>query len=184
MSTPKIVIAMIFSVLLIGCNGAPAKSESEPNNAAPTLTPTPEKATAWRVREAEINPIDGVKSQTLDTGITGSRLVICTKNGKLCSNGDVGVFVTSPCWIDGDYGTGYKRRVRLKFDSDKFRVETWSIGDDHRGIFPRSQKAFIAELKKHKSLMLEFGCDRSDSNVVTYDVHGLQIALDSAGLSL
>lgn len=137
----------------------------------------------WTIQDPKISPIDGVKTQFLYSG-SDPRLALCFENGKLCSRGSLPVFVTSPCFVEGgdEEGTRYERRVRLRFDTDKFLVETWGISDDHSGIYPHSPKTFISALKMHKSLALEFGCARSDSYVATFDIHGLQAALDSAGL--
>lgn len=53
---------------------------------------------------------------------------------------------------------------------------------DRKGIYPHSQKGFIAELYKHKQVMVEFGCDMGDNGVLTYDIHNLQAAIEFAGL--
>jgi hypothetical protein len=136
----------------------------------------------WYIQKPTVNPIDGVKTQIIRTNEIGSNVVLCFRNGRLCG---VGVYISSPCWVDGgeEEGTLYKRRVRLRFDADQFLVETWNITDDHRAVFPRSPPTFIANLEKHKSLAFEFGCDRSDSYAETFDIHGLREAIESAGLT-
>jgi hypothetical protein len=141
---------------------------------------------AWYIQDPTISPIDGAKTQFVSRGPLGSRLVLCFENGQLCGGRNIAVFVTSPCWVDGgeEEDTRYKRRVRLRFDSDAFLVQTWGISEDHRGIFPYSPKDFISNLKKHESLAFEFGCNRSDSDVVTFDIHNLQAAMDSVDTSL
>jgi len=167
---------------LYGCNpAAPPQVES----AKPVPQEQKPDIGVWYIQEPTINPIDGVKTQFLSTGPIGSKLVLCFQNGKLCGGKTAGVYVTSPCWVDGgeEEGTFYKRRVRLKFDTDKFLVETWGISDDHLGIFPHSPQSFVATIKKHESLMVEFGCSRNGpDDVVTFNIHGLQAALESAGL--
>jgi len=178
---PQFAAGVFLSIILLaGCNSSPPPTV-QVENAKPVPQEHKPDMGLWHVQEPEISPIDGTKTQMLSTGITGSRLVLCFKDGKLC---DVGVFVTSPCWVEGgeELGTRYKRRVRLRFDEDKFLVETWAISDDHRGIFPFSPTNFISTLKRHKVLAVEFGCARYDSDVVTFYIDGLQAALESAGL--
>jgi hypothetical protein len=169
-------------VFLTGCNSSYPPPQVE--NTKPAPQEQKPDIGAWYIQEPQISPIDGIKTQLLSTGPIGTRVVLCFENGKLCGGDHVGVFVTSPCWVDGgeELGNLYRRRVRLRFDTDRFLVETWGITDDHQGIFPLSQKNFVSSLKKHKSLALEFGCARSDSSVVTFDIHGLQAAIESAGL--
>jgi len=170
-------------VLLVGCNSPPLLTV-QVANAKPVPQERKLDIGLWHIQEPEISPIDGRKTQMLSTGTTGSSLVLCFENGKLCGGSNAGVFVTSPCWVEGgeEEFTHHKRRVRLRFDEDKFLVETWGISDDHRGIFPFSPKNFISSLKRHKVLAVEFGCARYDSDVVTFYIDGLQAALESAGL--
>jgi hypothetical protein len=182
------IAAGIFleAILLAGCNSPQPPALPVENAKAVPQEQKPDIG-HWYVQEPKISPIDGTKTQMLSTETTGSRLVLCFKNGKLCGGDVAGVFVTAPCWVDGgeELGTRYKRRVRLRFDTDKFLVETWDISDDHHGIIPHSPKTFISTLKQHKSLALEFGCDRSDpGDVVIFDIQGLEAAIQSAGLRL
>ena len=187
--TMKLILTIAVRVFLgimslSGCNSSPPPATLQTENPKPITQEQKLDIGAWYIQEPRISPIDGTKTQMLSTGPVGRRLVLCFENGKLCGGNNIGVFVTSPCWVDGgeETGTRYKRRVRLRFDMDKFLVEIWGISDDHRGIFPYSPKNFISSLKTHKSLAVEFGCDRSDSDVVTFDIHGLQAAIESAGL--
>jgi hypothetical protein len=69
--------------------------------------------------------------------------------------------------------------VRAKFDDEKPSTEIWSIVDSHDAIFPHGSQAFIAKLKKHSKFLIEFGCDASDSDVITIGIRGLQSSLDS-----
>jgi hypothetical protein len=182
----KFTITVMLSIAFLpGCNS----SAPVPRIEGAKSTPQEKKLEIgeWSIQEPEISPIDETKKQMLSTGTAGSKLVLCFKNGKLCSGNEVGVFVTSPCWVDGgeERYTEYERRVRLRFDKDKFLVETWGISDGHRGIFPRSPKSFVSSLMKHESLALEFGCDRADpGTVVVFDIHGLDAALKTAGLKV
>ncbi len=187
--TPKFASGVfICTFLLPGCNSPDPPDLRAPSsplveNAKPVPQEQKREIGLWDIQEPKISPIDGRKTQMLSTG-TGSRLVLCFENGKLCGGSDAGVFVTSPCWVEGgeELGTRYQRRVRMRFDQDKFLTDTWGISDDHRGIFPHSPQTFISSLKRHKVLAVEFGCARYDSDVMTFSIDGLQAALDSAGL--
>jgi hypothetical protein len=184
--TSKIVTAFVFVILLSACK-SPQPLLPQVENPRSALQEQKPDVGRWYIQEPEVNPIDGVKTQIIRTDDIGSNVVLCFRNGKLCPGNHVGVYISSPCWVDGgeDEYTRYKRRVRLRFDSDKFSVENWNITDDHRGIFPPSKKSFISSLKAHKSLMFEFGCDRSDPGVVvTFDIHGLQAAVQAANVTL
>jgi hypothetical protein len=176
-------VVFLCIILLAGCNSSPP-STPQVENAMPVPQERKVDIGLWHVQEPETSPIDGTKTQMLSTGTTGSRLVLCFENGRLCGGSNAGVFVTSPCWVEGgeEEFTQHKRRIRLRFDEDKFLVETWGISDDHRGIFPFSPKNFVSSLKRHKVLAVEFGCARYDSDVVTFYIDGLQAALESAGL--
>lgn len=126
--------------------------------------------------------IDGKVTQLLSAGDVGSKVVICFKDGRLCSHGSAAVFVTSPCFVEGT-DSDYGRKVRFKFDWDNnLYVAKWGITDDHRAIFPLSPNPFISNLKKHKTMQLEFGCASYDKSVFVYRIDGLQVALDSAHL--
>lgn len=181
---PKFAAGVFLSIILLaGCNSSPPPTV-QIENAKPVPQEQKPDIGAWDIQKPEISPIDGTKTQMLSTGTTGSSLVLCFENGKLCGGSNAGVFVTSPCWVEGgeDEFTHHKRRVRLRFDDDKFLVETWGISDDHRGIFPFSQQTFFSSLKRHKVLAVEFGCARYDSAVMTFYIDGLQAALETAGL--
>jgi hypothetical protein len=60
------------------------------------------------------------------------------------------------------------------------RTEVWGISDDRHFIFPRHSAAFIGELKKHKSLLIEVGCDSSDIYEQEIAIAGLQDAIKQA----
>jgi hypothetical protein len=172
-------------VLLSGCS-SPQPPPPAVQVESPKPAPPEQKSDigAWYIQDPEISPIDGVRTQLLSTGPIGTRLAVCFEDGKLCGGKHIGVFVTSPCWVDGgeEEGSFYRRQIRLRFDTDKFLVETWGISDDHHGVFPLSPRTFIASVKQHKSLAVEFGCDRSDSSVVTFEIQGLQAAIEAAGI--
>ena len=174
--TSKVLATLLLgAAYLSGCDSLPA-----PNPIAPQKPDIGE----WHIEEPKINAIDGTKTQMITTGDIGSNLVLCFKNGKLCGSGSSGVFVTSPCSIIGEEAASYRRQVRLRFDDEKFLVETWDITDDQRAISPEAKENFIASLKSHKIFAIEFGCARSDSDVIIFQIHGLQAAIDAAGLKL
>ena len=173
-------------MLFAGCSQAPPTPVS-PTPVSPTSTNAksePKPPTDWTVSAPQVNLMDNVSTQFVSTGYT-VRLVLCFDNGKPCGHGTAPIFVRSPCWIDNDEPGSYHRSIRIKFDDDKPMTERWGITDDHKGLIPPKPLAFVAELKRHKTLMLEFGCDRSDTgDVITLGVRGLQEALDSANLKL
>ncbi len=180
-----LVTAMVLWPLLTMSGCAPATTDSTPSQATEQATPTPaaQSENDWTVSAPKVNPMDGVKQQFVSTGhLVG--LVLCFENGIPCHVPVyVGVADSVHCWIEGDEVASYHRRIRIKFDDGKPRSEIWSITDDHKGLIPPRPQAFIAELKKHRTLMVEFGCDRSDpGDVITLGIRGLQEALDSAGL--
>lgn len=181
-----ILSAVLTAILMVGCDSAGPPNPSTDKKSVPAQEVAKPDTGAWHIYEPDISPIDGTRTLRLSTGGDGSKLYICSANGKLCGGGKIGVFVTSPCWVVGgdEFGEQYERRVRLRFDSDKFIVDTWGISDDHEAIHPHAPKQFISTLKKHKTLAVEFGCDRSDSGVVIFNLQGLQAALDAAGLKL
>jgi hypothetical protein len=173
--TSKIATGVFLSIILLaGCN-SPPPSTVQVENAKPVPQEQKPDVGFWNIQEPSINPIDGVRTQFLSVeGPPGTKLVLCFDNGKPCS---VGAYVKSPCWVDGGEDRHYERQVRLKFDEDKFLVQSWGITDDHHGIFPYSPKTFVSNLQRHKVFLLEFGCARWDSDVVTFDIRGLQAAL-------
>lgn len=184
MTSRNIRICFLLGIVFLSGCESPHFSPSalQLDNSAST---TPKLDSGWYIQQPEVNPIDGAKTQILYAGSLGSRLVLCFENGKLCSGNQAGVFITSPCVVDSDRdndSTAYERSVRLRFDAERPQRETWGISDDRKGIFPHSPKTFIAELYKHKQVMVEFGCDTGDNDVLTYDIHNLQAAIESAGL--
>lgn len=182
MKTAEIIVMCLLSMLFAGCSQV--STAPVPPQSAPEAKPEAKPKTDWNVSAPKINPMDKVSTQFVTTWDI-VRLVLCFENGRPCGHGNAPVFVTSPCWIDGNEAGSYHRKIRVKFDDDKPLVENWGISDDHKGLFPPSPLAFVAELKKHKFLMVEFGCDRSDpGDVITLSVQGLQEALDPANLKL
>jgi hypothetical protein len=184
-SRTKIALTIVlgFYGAFSGCGS------SQPQPPAAVENAKPQKQTVdvgdWEIQAPEINPIDGTKTQFLSTGGIGDSLTLCFQNGKLCSGRYVGVFVASPCIVEGNEdndSTTYERLIRLRFDAEQPRKEMWGIPRDRKGIFPHSQAAFVAELYKHKQLIVEFGCDIGDSSAITYDIHNLQAAIEVAGL--
>lgn len=177
--------AFLSVILATSCSSPPPPqsaqaqvSESAPQETKPDIG-------AWTIQTPQINPMDGTKTQLLSTGPLGVSLVLCFENGKICSGSSAGVFIAAPCVVEsnvsGDVGE-YERRIRVRFDTEKPQSELWGIVDDRKGILPLSDKNFLAELYKHKQLMVEFGCDAGDQDVFTYDIHNLQQAMESAGL--
>jgi hypothetical protein len=124
--------------------------------------------------------MDGAVTQRITTN-GYIHLVVCFKNGKPCSV-PVAVVPPSGCFIESNVeGSSYSRRIRYKFDDGKPQTAVWGISDGHNGIFPHNSRAFIEELKKHKSFDVEFGCDESDPGVVTtMNIVGLEDSLKAA----
>jgi hypothetical protein len=93
----------------------------------------------------------------------------------------VAVIPPSGCFIESNVeGSGYSRRIRYKFDDGKPRTEVWGISDAHNGIFPHNPNAFIAELERHKSFAIEFGCDENDQGeTIEMNIVGLEAAFKS-----
>jgi hypothetical protein len=142
----------------------------------------PPKAPSWRVEPPQVDVMDGSKRQYISTEYLGSDLELCFENGRPCS---VSVAVRAPghCVVESNIsGEFHERSVRLKFDDEKAIKQSWGIADNRKAIFPHSQRAFIASLKKHKTLWVEFGCDRDDNDTVFFDIDGLEVVLHSAGL--
>jgi hypothetical protein len=142
------------------------------------------KVGLWHIPPAHVDPIDGVKTQLLTLNVDpGINIVLAFDNGKLRSRkASASVWITAPCIVEGSSETWeHTRRVRMKFDDDKFIVENWGISDDRKAIFPHSSN-FISNMKRHKSVALELGCDRGDTYVVKAYVEHLQDAIDGAGL--
>jgi hypothetical protein len=123
--------------------------------------------------------------QFLSAGFKPS-LVIAFHNGELRHGSAAGVFVSSPCFVEGsDEGVEYRRTVRTRFDALKPRTEVWGITDDHYGITPTQPVAqFIRELMQYSVFMVEFGCSKSDYSTVQFDVSGLGDALSVNHLSI
>ncbi len=186
MNTPQIGAILAFLISLAGCSEAPP-TQAPPSPVGPTaITPNSETKprTDWSLSAARINPMDNVSTQFVSTGYI-IKLMLCFENGKPCGHGNAPVFVTSPCWIEGDEPSSHHRTIRVKFDDSKALAEHWGITDDHKGLTPPDPGAFVADLKKHKTLMVEFGCDRSDpGEVIALSIQGLQEALDSAHLKV
>jgi hypothetical protein len=182
MKSGQLVVAFILPLLFAGCSQVSTGPVSP--QSAPNPTPEAKSKTDWNVSAPKINPMDNVSTQFVTTGDV-VKLVFCFESGKLCGHGNVPVFLTSPCWIDGNEAGSYYRKMRVKFDDDRPIAENWGITDDHKALFPLRRQAFVTEVKKHRTLMVEFGCDRSDpGDVITLGVQGLQEALDSANLKL
>ena len=186
METPQISAAFALLIILASCSQVPPP-QALPTPVGPTtITPNSETKpkTDWNVSAGRINPMDNVSTQFVSTGYI-VKLILCFENGKPCGHGNAPVFVTSPCWIEADEPGRYRRTIRVKFDDNKALTERWGITDDHKGLTPPNPGAFVADLKKHKTLMVEFGCDRSDpGEVMTLLIQGLQEALDSAHLKV
>jgi len=183
-ATSKAVATMFGALVLTACNSG-SSVPSAPERAwrstpAPTETPSAPEAppSDWKISEPQINQMDGVVTRFVSTG-GFAYLRLCFENGKPCS---LPVWVAAPkhCFIESNVeGSSYSRRVRVKFDDEKPSTEVWSIVDSHDGIFPHGSQAFIAKLKKHSTFLIEFGCDASDSDVITIGIRGLQSSLDS-----
>lgn len=135
----------------------------------------------WTVDDPEVNPMDHVVTQFVAND-GPVRVVLCYKNGKPCAGDSVPLYIKGPghCFIESNvYDEQYKRRIRVKFDDDeKPSTEIWGISTDHEALIPPFPS--FREIN-HKLMMLEFGCDESDSAVVTQDIEGLQEILNRNG---
>jgi len=180
-ATSKAVSVVLFGALVFtACNSGSSVSSAPERASTPTETPSiPEVSPSdWQISEPQVNSMDGAVTRFVSTS-GFAHLCLCFKNGKPCS---VPVWVQAPkhCFIESNVeGSNYSRRVRAKFDDEKPSTEIWSIVDSHDAIFPHGSQAFIAKLKKHSKFLIEFGCDASDSDVITIGIRGLQSSLDS-----
>lgn len=183
LKTAQIVTTSAFLTLVSSCSQAPPIPAAATPPSFATYSELNPK-TDWKVSAPDLNPMDNVSTQFVSTGYI-VKLVLCFRNGRPCRDGSAPVFVTSPCWIDGDEPGSYHRKVRVKFDDEEPIAEHWGITDDHKGLTPPHTEVFVSELKKHKRLMVEFGCARSDvGEVTTLPIQGLQEALNSANLNV
>lgn len=175
----KLLMTLLAATALSSCNSGPASPPTTTPAAATTQAEsTPKLESDWQISEPQVNPMDGVVSRFISTrGF--AYIQLCFDNGKPCS---VPVAVVAPksCFIESNVeGSNYSRRVRVKFDDEKPSTAIWGITDRHNGIFPHGSQAFIAKLKKHSNFVIEFGCDASDSDVITMEIKGLQSSLDA-----
>lgn len=188
--------AMIWVPIVLVFVGALAaymllSKDDQINNNMNSATSSPVKAeatvddkpkTEWHVTEPRINPMNNVSTQFVANG-EAVRIVLCFSDRKPCAHDSVPVYVRSPCWIDGNEPGSHFRTIQVKFDDQKPTKEVWGITDDNKGLVPPRPRAFVGQLNKHKTMMVQFGCDRSDpGEVVTLDINGLQETLDSANL--
>jgi hypothetical protein len=154
--------------------------------AAPPPTPSQAAVPAkpevsnWNVTTPDVNSMDGVTTQFINSENRGVYLHLCFQSKGAC---DVPIAVQAPrdCFIESNVYHEYSshlRRVRVKFDDEKPQVQVWAIADSHNAIIPHgSQAAFIDQLKKHQKFSIELGCASYDSDVVTLDIAGLPEAM-------
>ena len=84
--------------------------------------------------------------------------------------------------VGGEYGE-YETQVRVKFDEEKPLSQTWGIADSHDTLFPNHREAqFLAQILKHKKLIVEFAYYEQTPHVVTFNLTGLAESLNAAGL--
>jgi hypothetical protein len=142
--------------------------------------PTKAEVNNWSVTTPDVNSMDGVATQFINSEDRGVYLHLCFQSKGAC---DVPIAVQAPrdCFIESNVYHEYSshlRRVRVKFDDEKPQVQVWGIADSHNAIIPHgSQAAFIDQLKKHKKFSIELGCASYDSDVVTLDIAGLPEAM-------
>src|SRR5215475_13626245 len=123
----QVILSCLLPLILASCSqvsNTPQPTASA--SAASDVKPESKIKTAWTVSAPNVNPMDKVSTQFVSTGYI-VRLVLCFENGKPCGHGSVPVFVTSPCWVDGNDAGSYRRRIRVKFDDDKPISENWGI---------------------------------------------------------
>jgi hypothetical protein len=170
-----LIFAMSCGMLVsIGCNQPSVSTASVEPVSAPVAPPK-----HWTV-ESQTNPMDNVVTQFV-VNDESVKVVLCYVNGKPCSNHSVPIYIKGPghCFIEANVGST-SRRIRVKFDDGKPQIEVWGITDDHSALVPPLHP-FRENLMKHKRMMLEFGCDASDSAVVTSNIEGLQELLNPNG---
>lgn len=172
--------SFLFSIVaLVTCCGCDVtKPVLSPASLAEKAIPSvPAASSDWIVADPQVNKMDGAVTRIIKTR-GPAQLVLCFENGKPCSV-PVAVHVPSGCTVESNVeNLEWSRRLRVRFDDEKARTEIWSIVDDREAVFPHNSAAFIAELKKHKTFMIELGCNPSDSYVLTVGIQGLQSALD------
>jgi hypothetical protein len=176
----RVAVLAVASLIIALASCTPATPvKSPPVSVQPATPPAPSAPVSnWKV-STSVNKMDGVVTTFLNSSDT-VHLHLCYQNKGACS---IPVAVQVPCYVesnvDGEYSST-SRRVRVKFDGGAPRTEVWGITDDHHAIFPRRSAAFIAELKKHKSLLIEVGCDFSDTYEQEIAIAGLQDAITRA----
>ena len=151
----------------------------------------------WEDSGISVNKIDGSKTEFLETesldadgmdygDLHYATLTLCFENGKLCHGQSIGVAVkvhgmVSPSDDESEYSTS----VRLRFDDGAPTRQTWGISDDHDALFPRGhEKQFATQLKQHKKLILEFSYYEKAPRTVSFDLTGLDGAMQLKGLQL
>src|SRR5258706_542783 len=158
---------------LTGCT-QPTVSAPQPNLVA--AVPTPPKS-AWMVQAPTISAMDGEKSQFLYSWSEETtplheqpRLVLAFDNGRL-SKKHCGVSINAEGMVNpegGEYGE-YKTHVRVKFDDEKPISQTWSITDSHDALSPHGEAQFLAQMLRHRKLIVEFSYYEKSPETVTFD---------------
>lgn len=171
------VVLTLAAAVLSGNSWRTVAPPPAPSQAAAPAMP---EVNNWSVTTPDVNRMDGIATQFINSEDRGVYLHLCFQSKGAC---DVPIAVQAPrnCFIESNVYHEYSshlRSVRVKFDDGKPQVQVWGITDDHNAINPRgSQAAFIDQLKKHKKFSIELGCASDDSDVVTLDIAGLPEAM-------
>jgi hypothetical protein len=149
----------------------------------------------WEDSGVSVSPMDGKKSEFLFLDSTDpdgtdygrlhyAELKLCFEDGRLCGGQHVKVGVkvhgmVDPVSTDSEYSTA----VRVKFDDEKPLRQTWGISDGRDMLFPNGhEKEFVAELKRHGKLILEFNYYEKAPRTVTFELSGLTDKMTASNL--
>lgn len=183
----------IIGMLVVGGAGQQAADiaapittavEAEP---APTPEPPPEPAAApdpkarWGVR-IETNPMDdskdvyaGVLSENTAHDFTGRE-----SNGRLalrCKGGKTDVIIGLGTPIEIEPGNLDGAHVRMRLDDEDAKRVSCNKSTSGDAIFVPKPITWVQSAATHKKLIVEFSAFRAGSQVVTFDLTGLDAVL-------
>ncbi len=172
------ILWFISLFFVVGCDAPQIQQQPPYSDTTPVAVNAPPKSD-WTVLIPQVNRMDGSVIQGVTTGSLIT-LDLCFENGKPCKV-RVAIGVPRACYIEGNFEDwNTRRKLRVKFDDGKPRIELWVIADGHHALIPPRPTAFIAELHKHKTFWAEFGCAKYDQGEVNeFHIDGLQMALNA-----
>ncbi|MFZ1006896.1 MAG: hypothetical protein WAN65_08675 [Candidatus Sulfotelmatobacter sp.] len=187
------IIALLFALAAFGSTPSCTTADSPHGTTVQSAQPAQiiaQPKSAWTVESQDVNPIDGVTTQLVQTrsasGSFDERLALRFENGKLLTNPHrvgLGIFtdeMVAP--VGGEFGE-YETHVRIRFDDEQPLSQVWAISDDHKALFPHHREAqFLAQILKHKKLALEFAYYEHVPHVATFDLTGLADDMKAAAL--